>query len=324
MSDLDLNRLLQGHVVLSALAAFDNVPAWNLPLSLVGLVVVPQLADGQGAESVRQVRPSPCDLSGLVLELTRSSSCSSSSRSAGPSSSTLSCVLCCLLSSAPSPLTLPPLVTVVRHAQHAWLRSHRHLPQLAPQGPSPPSSSPPSLADSCLTTFPPLSQFITIATALSSLRARGQGSFNLPGGMGGAGGFSIPGGLADRLPTGFPPFGQQQQRQQQESETGASAFPLSCLLSSRRPSAAATGGTCCRTKLTPVLLPAVWSAPAQQPTSYQPRFSLDEEASAGSATPPHQAAPTSTSFGGGAGGKKGGAAAHSAPQAEGGGYHSLE
>ncbi|TNY21831.1 hypothetical protein DMC30DRAFT_394010 [Rhodotorula diobovata] len=54
MSDLDLNRLLQGHVVLSALAAFSDVPAWNLPLALVGLVLVPQLGDGHGAESVRQ------------------------------------------------------------------------------------------------------------------------------------------------------------------------------------------------------------------------------------------------------------------------------
>ncbi|GAA5914783.1 hypothetical protein JCM8208_005701 [Rhodotorula glutinis] len=220
MSDLDLNRLLQGHVVLSALAAFDNVPAWNLPLALVGLVVVPQLADGQGAESTRQ----------FVLALGGS--------------------------------ILLDFVWFVTHSTHGFVRIAIFLNWLL--------------------------KFITIATALSSLRARGQGSFNLPGGMGGAGGFSIPGGIADRLPTAFPPFGQQQQRQQQESET-------------------------------------VWSAPVHQPTSYQPRFSLDEEASAGSATPPHQAAPTSTSFGGGGvGGKKGGAAAHSAPQAEGGGYHSLE
>ncbi|GAA5834319.1 hypothetical protein JCM9279_004283 [Rhodotorula babjevae] len=214
MSDLDVNRLLQGHVVLSALAAFDNVPAWNLPLSLVGLVVVPQLADGHGAESARQ----------FVLALGGS--------------------------------VLLDFVWFVTHSTHGFVRVAIFLNWLL--------------------------KFITIATALSSLRARGQGSFNLPGGMGGAGGFSIPGGIADRLPTGFPPFGQQQ-RQQQESET-------------------------------------VWSAPAQQPTSYQPRFSLDEEASAGSATPPHQAAPTSTSLGGGGGGKKGGMA----PQAEGGGYHSLE
>lgn len=128
------------------------------------------------------------------------------------------------------------------------------------------------------------------------------------------GGFSMPGGLADRLPSGFPPFGQ---RQQQENETGA--------LSTSWPCVARRGVVRLRSSLSVLLLPralAVWSAPTQQPASYQPRFSIDEEASTGSATPPHPQAPAST-----IGGKKSGAApaaAAKAPQAEGGGYHSLE
>ncbi|GAA5820085.1 hypothetical protein JCM3770_003346 [Rhodotorula araucariae] len=222
MSDLDLTRLLQGHVALSALAAFSNAPAWNVPLALVGLVVVPQLADGHGPESVRQ----------FVLALGGS-------------------------------LVLD-FVWFLQNSTHGLVR--------------------------VLILLNWLLKIVTVTTALSSLRARGEGSFGLPGGAGGMGGFSLPGGLADRLPGGFPPFGQQRQPQH--------------------------GGE------------TVWSAPEQQPAAYQTRFSLDEEASAGSATPPPPPPPAGASGGrkGAAGGGRKGSQVGTEPHlaAEGGGYHSLE
>ncbi|BGP36705.1 hypothetical protein JCM10449v2_000606 [Rhodotorula kratochvilovae] len=220
MSDLDLTRLLQGHVVLSALAAFSNAPAWNVPLAVVGLVVVPQLGEGHGAESVRQ----------FVLALGGS--------------------------------LFLDFIWFVQNSTHGLVR--------------------------VLILLNWLLKIVTVTTALSSLRARGEGSFSFPGaGAGGMGGFSLPGGLADRLPGGFPPFGQQ--RQQHEGET-------------------------------------VWAAPPQQPASYQTRFSLDEEASAGSATPPPPPPPTSGSGKSGAAAGRKGAQAGTEPHlaAEGGGYHSLE
>ncbi|GAA5995007.1 uncharacterized protein JCM10292_004483 [Rhodotorula paludigena] len=224
MSDLDLNRLVQAQVILTSVAALSNVPAWNVPLAIVGLVVVPGLSEGGGAESVRQ----------WVLALGGS--------------------------------VLLDFIWFVGNSTHGLAR--------------------------VLIIVNWLLKIVTVLSALTQLRARGEGSFGFQ-----ASGFSIPGGLADRIPNSFPPFGQRQQGSEE-----------------------------------------VWSAPppTQQHSStgiggYQPRFSLDEEASAGSSTPPVQqqqpAAPASSgkkSAAGGGGGKKGGEAGVLPTAAEGGGYHTLE
>lgn len=57
MSDLDLTRLLQGHTILSCIAALSDAPAWNPAISIVGLMVVQRMDEGaSAAETVRQVR----------------------------------------------------------------------------------------------------------------------------------------------------------------------------------------------------------------------------------------------------------------------------
>ncbi|BGP21741.1 hypothetical protein Rt10032_c01g0440 [Rhodotorula toruloides] len=55
MSDLDLTRLLQGHTILSCVAALSDAPVWNPAISIVGLMVVARMDEGaSAAETVRQ------------------------------------------------------------------------------------------------------------------------------------------------------------------------------------------------------------------------------------------------------------------------------